>query len=214
MDLNTGELAHMTKTPMRERLIETGRRLFIEQGFDRVSLVDIARHTPCSRSTAHVHFKNKDELFKVIAQRDIADLDQTVPSFSGDLKKDLIVFATNYYAFYTSRPFLLYALPTFYRDKNMWEILTRENDRYLARLTLLLGQYAERDMWAPQIQGVAMHDLTFNKLVPFTAALFARASWSMLSIAETDFDAEEYVDLFLFGYLNPEKRSELQQSRS
>lgn len=56
------------KAAMRSRLIETGRRLFIQQGYDATSLQQIVREADTSIGNCYFYFENKEALLLTIAQ--------------------------------------------------------------------------------------------------------------------------------------------------
>lgn len=47
----------------KEKIVKTGLRLFLQKGYERTSLNDIARQVGISKPAIYHHFKNKDELF-------------------------------------------------------------------------------------------------------------------------------------------------------
>jgi TetR/AcrR family transcriptional repressor of nem operon len=47
----------------KEKIVETGLRLFLQKGYQKTSLNDIARQVGISKPAIYHHFKNKDELF-------------------------------------------------------------------------------------------------------------------------------------------------------
>ena len=56
----------------RQRLLESGRRLFAERGLHRVTTHDIAAGAGVASGTFYLHFKDKEALFRVIAEETIA----------------------------------------------------------------------------------------------------------------------------------------------
>ncbi len=47
----------------KEKIVETGLRLFLQKGYEKTSLNDIARQVRISKPAIYHYFKNKDELF-------------------------------------------------------------------------------------------------------------------------------------------------------
>lgn len=47
----------------KERIVRIGLRLFLQQGYEKTSLNDIARQVGISKPAIYHYFKNKDELF-------------------------------------------------------------------------------------------------------------------------------------------------------
>jgi AcrR family transcriptional regulator len=52
----------------RERLLEAGRTIFLEQGFQRATISQIIKKARTGYGTAYVYFKNKDELLIVLME--------------------------------------------------------------------------------------------------------------------------------------------------
>src|SRR6202166_4333171 len=50
----------------RRQIIEGARRVFLAQGFDAASMVEIARAAGVSKGTLYVYFENKERLFDAI----------------------------------------------------------------------------------------------------------------------------------------------------
>jgi TetR/AcrR family fatty acid metabolism transcriptional regulator len=66
--------AARSRAATRERLIESARRLFAERGLRGVTTHDIARAAGVAAGTFYLHFKDKRELFRVIAAESVAVL--------------------------------------------------------------------------------------------------------------------------------------------
>jgi AcrR family transcriptional regulator len=67
--------------PLRQRLKETAagalldaaESVFIEQGYEKATIQDVAARAGCAVGTLYVHFKNKDDVFRAIILRRLAD---------------------------------------------------------------------------------------------------------------------------------------------
>jgi TetR/AcrR family transcriptional repressor of mexJK operon len=65
-----GDKVKMAQASKREKILETARILFMNQGFQSVSVDQIAAAVPVSKPTLYAHFKDKRELFiAVISDR-------------------------------------------------------------------------------------------------------------------------------------------------
>lgn len=49
---------------VRERIIECARDLFVNYGFSRIKMDDVAKRLGISKKTLYLHFKSKEELFE------------------------------------------------------------------------------------------------------------------------------------------------------
>ena len=54
----------------RRQIVDGARAMFLAQGFDAASMNDIARAAGVSKGTLYVYFKNKEELFEAIVERE------------------------------------------------------------------------------------------------------------------------------------------------
>ena len=66
--------AARSRAATRSRLRESGKELFAERGLHGVTTHDIAHHAEVAAGTFYLHFRDKRELFREIAQETIADL--------------------------------------------------------------------------------------------------------------------------------------------
>ena len=62
----------------REKILEAARELFIEEGYDGVSMRQIADKIEYSPTAIYLHFKDKDELFLEICHEDFGLLAQSM----------------------------------------------------------------------------------------------------------------------------------------
>lgn len=58
----------------RERLLNVARRLFLERGFANVSMQEIATAADMTKGAPYYHFRDKEDLFVQVFQREIASL--------------------------------------------------------------------------------------------------------------------------------------------
>lgn len=66
----------MTALQRRDQLIDVGRRLFAEKGFDGTSIEEIAAAAKISKPVVYEHFGDKDGLYAVIIDREFTQLMQ------------------------------------------------------------------------------------------------------------------------------------------
>jgi len=64
--MGVAERKQRAKEEMRERILETARRLFLEKGFEHTSLRNIAEAIEYSPATIYLYFKDKNELFHAL----------------------------------------------------------------------------------------------------------------------------------------------------
>lgn len=64
----------MTGTQRREQLIEIGRALFAERGYDGASIEEIAQRAQVSKPVVYEHFGGKEGLYAVVVDREMTIL--------------------------------------------------------------------------------------------------------------------------------------------
>jgi AcrR family transcriptional regulator len=83
----------------RRQIVEGARSVFMAHGFDAASMGEIAKAAGVSKGTLYVYFKDKDELFKAIVQKEclfqaegIFEFDVADPDIEGTLRRLGIAF--------------------------------------------------------------------------------------------------------------------------
>jgi AcrR family transcriptional regulator len=78
----------------RRQIVEGARLVFMAHGFDAASMGEIAKTAGVSKGTLYVYFKDKDELFKAIVDREcllqvegVFELDAADPDIAGTLMR-------------------------------------------------------------------------------------------------------------------------------
>jgi AcrR family transcriptional regulator len=64
----------MTGRERREQLVQVGRSLFAEKGFDGTSIEEIASRAKVSKPVVYEHFGGKEGLYAVVVDREMSDL--------------------------------------------------------------------------------------------------------------------------------------------
>jgi AcrR family transcriptional regulator len=83
---------------LRARILENARRLIIEQGYDGLSMRQIAEAVEVSKAALYYHFRDKEQLLQAILDDDldqIADLLTQIQQQSGDTREQIRLFIEN-----------------------------------------------------------------------------------------------------------------------
>jgi AcrR family transcriptional regulator len=64
----------MTGRERREQLVQVGRALFAQKGFDGTSIEEIAARAKVSKPVVYEHFGGKEGLYAVVVDREMSDL--------------------------------------------------------------------------------------------------------------------------------------------
>jgi AcrR family transcriptional regulator len=76
----------MTGKQRREQLIEVGRKLFADKGFEGTTVEEVAAKANVSKPVVYEHFGGKEGLYAVVVDREIAAL---LDGITGTLSADL-----------------------------------------------------------------------------------------------------------------------------
>jgi AcrR family transcriptional regulator len=85
----------MTGKERREQLLDVGRSLFAERGFDGTSVEEIAARAGVSKPVVYEHFGGKEGLYAVVVDREVGRmLDMVTNALTGDDPRLLLQQAT------------------------------------------------------------------------------------------------------------------------
>src|ERR1700710_647269 len=73
-DAGGRQRVRMSGRERREQLLDVGRSLFSEKGFDGTSIEEIAARAGVSKPVVYEHFGGKEGLYAVVVDREMADL--------------------------------------------------------------------------------------------------------------------------------------------
>lgn len=74
----TTTLRDKRKQELKDTLISSARRLFVQHGFDAVSVDDIVTEAGVAKGTFYLYFKSKSELVEALIEENLAGLDETI----------------------------------------------------------------------------------------------------------------------------------------
>src|ERR1700692_3159441 len=73
-DPGSNHRKRMTGKERREQLLDVGRRLFAERGFEGTSIEEIAAQAGVSKPVVYEHFGGKEGLYAVVVDREVERL--------------------------------------------------------------------------------------------------------------------------------------------
>lgn len=125
----------MTK---KQKILETATKLFMQEGYGRVSMDQVTRETGVSKATVYAHFKNKSELF-IASLGYYQELHQIkTPVFkskhvnsSDDLYQDVKDYSQQAYDYYNTDAIV-----------NMYRILIAEINEFPELFEMFFGNHA------------------------------------------------------------------------
>jgi len=85
----------MTGKERRQQLLDVGRQLFAERGFDGTSVEEVASRAGVSKPVVYEHFGGKEGLYAVVVDREVSRLlDTFTGALTGENPKELLEQAT------------------------------------------------------------------------------------------------------------------------
>lgn len=88
----------------RDKILQAARQVFLEKGFARAPVDDIAKAARVSTGTVYIYFETKDRLFEAITDLTLAPFDgmfAQIDAMTGDPASVLTRFAEVYFRFLT-----------------------------------------------------------------------------------------------------------------
>src|SRR3954453_16781360 len=90
-DIDGRPRVRMTGRERREQLLDVGRALFAEKGFDATSTEEIASRAGVSKPVVYEHFGGKEGLYAVVVDREMSDLlDRLTRALSAGHPRELV----------------------------------------------------------------------------------------------------------------------------
>lgn len=80
--MGSNERREREKKELRRRILDTARELFVNEGYDAISMRKIAQKIEYSPTAIYLHFKDKEALFAELCSGDFLKLAQTLSSIS------------------------------------------------------------------------------------------------------------------------------------
>ncbi len=158
----------MTGKERREQLVEIGRTLFAEKGFEGTSVEDIAARAQVSKPVVYEHFGGKEGLYAVIVDREVEALLLTLtePLRTGAHPKVMLEATA------------LALLDYIEADTDGFRILVRDSPvaRATGTFSSLIGDVAT------QVEGILAEQFRQRRLDPATAPLYAQMLVGMIAL--------------------------------
>ena len=84
------------KIDVKEKIVDAALVTFSKYGYDRTRMEDVAEAAKVSKGRLYLYFKNKEELFYAISERNITELKEQLSTLFTK-KEDFISSAENFY---------------------------------------------------------------------------------------------------------------------
>jgi AcrR family transcriptional regulator len=157
----------MTGTERRNQLLDVGRSLFAEKGFDATSIEEIAAKAKVSKPVVYEHFGGKEGLYAVVVDREMEHLlDRVTGALSGGDPRELLEQAA------------LALLDYVYDDTDGFRILVRDSP-----VAASTGTFASliSDI-ASQVEYILAREFKSRGLETKLAGLYSQALVGMVAL--------------------------------
>ncbi|MDX1931530.1 MAG: TetR/AcrR family transcriptional regulator [Capsulimonadales bacterium] len=135
--MGTSERRQREKENLRRAILEAARELFVDHGFDNVSMRKIAERIEYSPTTIYLHFKDKEEIFATLVEEGFTLLSERLEPFHirvADPIERLREGAKAYFGFAREQPHfyrIMFDMKSVVMTESAWEEI-RDNAHYRA----------------------------------------------------------------------------------
>jgi AcrR family transcriptional regulator len=91
------KVTNQYKENIKNKIIESAISTFSKYGYDKSRMDDIAKTANFSKGTIYIYFKNKEELFNAISERNTNELKIQLSKLFQNSDNDLITRIQNFY---------------------------------------------------------------------------------------------------------------------
>jgi TetR/AcrR family transcriptional regulator, repressor for uid operon len=163
------------KENIRNKIIENAITTFSKYGYDKSRMDDIAKTANLSKGTLYLYFKNKEELFNAISERNTNELKNQLSKLFQNTDNDLITRIQNFYEDFNDQGYRMFfeIIAESSRNKILKQLLYQERrkivDIIIDYLNILKEKgYIRKDIEITEIAYgfVSLYDgLKINKLL-------------------------------------------------
>ena len=121
------------KENIKNKIIESAISTFSKYGYDKSRMEDIAKTAKLSKGTLYLYFKNKEELFNAISERNTNELKNQLSKLFQNSDNDLITSIQNFYEDINDQGYRMFfeIISESSRNKNLKKLLYKERKQIL-----------------------------------------------------------------------------------
>ena len=169
------KVTHQYKENIKNKIIEGAISTFSKYGYDKARMDDIAKTATLSKGTIYLYFKNKEELFNAISERNTNELKNQLSKLFQNSDNDLITRIQNFYEDFNDQGYKMFfeIIAESSRNKILKKLLYQERRKILDIIIDYLNILKEKGYIRKDIQiteiaygFVSLYDgLKINKLL-------------------------------------------------
>jgi TetR/AcrR family transcriptional repressor of uid operon len=126
------KVTHQYKENIKNKIIESAITTFSKYGYDKSRMDDIAITANLSKGTIYLYFRNKEELFNAVSERNTNELKNQLTKLF-DNKDDLITCIENFYEDFNDQGYRMFfeIIAESSRNTNLKQLLYQERRKIL-----------------------------------------------------------------------------------
>lgn len=182
----------------RRRLLEAGLEVFLQKGFDKTSLEEIAQRVNMTRGAVYWHFKDKHAIFIELVEQKLINWQQQLEAL---LKDEEIPPLQKITSFAKTLLHLLAEEEDFRKIQLLMKRSWSSVPAYASRFSLWQDRYLqqlEQLYWQAQTDRVIMAHVSARYLATYTLSVIAGASEQLLDTPEPAVDRKRLADQMVF----------------
>jgi len=121
------------KKNIKNKIIKSAISTFSKYGYDKSRMDDIAKTANLSKGTIYLYFKNKEELFNAISERNTNELKNQLSKLFQNSDNDLITRIQNFYEDFNDQGYRMFfeIIAESSRNKKLKQLLYQERRKIL-----------------------------------------------------------------------------------
>jgi TetR/AcrR family transcriptional regulator, repressor for uid operon len=127
------KVTYQYKKNIKNRIIKSAISTFSKYGYDKSRMDDIAKTAKLSKGTIYLYFKNKEELFNAISERNTNELKNQLSKLFQNSDNDLITSIQNFYEDINDQGYRMFfeIIAESSRNKKLKQLLYQERRKIL-----------------------------------------------------------------------------------
>ena len=127
------KVTHQYKKNIKNKIIKSAISTFSKYGYDKSRMDDIAKTAKLSKGTIYLYFKNKEELFNAISERNTNELKNQLSKLFQNGDNDLITSIQNFYKEINDQGYRMFfeIIAESSRNKKLKQLLYQERRKIL-----------------------------------------------------------------------------------
>ena len=127
------KVTYQYKKNIKNKIIKSAISTFSKYGYDKSRMDDIAKTAKLSKGTIYLYFKNKEELFNAISERNTNELKNQLSKLFQNSDNDLITRIQNFYEDINDQGYRMFfeIIAESSRNKKLKQLLYQERRKIL-----------------------------------------------------------------------------------